>query len=250
MAKEFVFDSFDVYPSYKGGHTCLYGKYIWEFYPGHHLQNKWGWVAQHRLIMEEKLGRRLYSHPTNQLLSECVHHVDENPLNNNPDNLELMIQKDHLAMHGRKSTAKMQKNLDLEDVKKALEGRTIKEAAAVLGVTHSTIRRRCPEALVGKMRRSPHDPDGPNLINILRPYAESQDWTVSKTAKQTGISSTLIFYVLRKHNVEWVHASRSGRPRKKKTASPNPSKRYGQLTELEQSLPHIQKGKKDSKPDS
>jgi hypothetical protein len=43
---------------------------------------------QHRIVMEEKLGRPL-------LRSEIVHHIDGNTSNNNPDNLQIMTQSEH-----------------------------------------------------------------------------------------------------------------------------------------------------------
>ncbi|MHC5826571.1 MAG: hypothetical protein ACYT04_64580, partial [Nostoc sp.] len=50
---------FGVFPSYKGGHTTTYGGYVWEICPGHRLSNHWGFVAQHRLVAEDLLGRPL-----------------------------------------------------------------------------------------------------------------------------------------------------------------------------------------------
>ena len=50
MSNSRSLEQLDVFPSYKGGRTCVYGGYVWEFRPGHHLQNDWGWVAQHRLV--------------------------------------------------------------------------------------------------------------------------------------------------------------------------------------------------------
>jgi len=47
---------------------------------GHHRANKDGYVYEHILVAEDKLGREL-------LPGEVVHHVDHNPRNNHPDNL-------------------------------------------------------------------------------------------------------------------------------------------------------------------
>jgi len=48
--------------------------------------------AEHRLVMEERLGRALS-------FNEVVHHKDGNTLNNAPDNLEVMDRADHVRSH-------------------------------------------------------------------------------------------------------------------------------------------------------
>lgn len=58
------------------------GPYVLELRPDHPHATASGYVRKHRLVMEEKLGR--YLTPT-----EVVHHKDDNPANNHPDNLEL-----------------------------------------------------------------------------------------------------------------------------------------------------------------
>lgn len=69
--------------------------------PEHHRAWKTGYVYEHIVVMEEKLGRPLNA-------SEVVHHKDENKLNNVPDNLELMNNhSDHAKLHGSKKTPTM-----------------------------------------------------------------------------------------------------------------------------------------------
>lgn len=46
------------------------------------------WVYEHRLVLEKKLGRKLNSH-------EITHHLDENKLNNSPDNLIIVSRAEH-----------------------------------------------------------------------------------------------------------------------------------------------------------
>lgn len=50
-----------------------------------------------RVIMEEKLGRKLRS-------DEEVHHKDHNPDNNDPNNLEVMLKKYHIKRHSEENS--------------------------------------------------------------------------------------------------------------------------------------------------
>ena len=51
------------------------------------------YILEHRLVMERKLGRYL-------LPTEVVHHLDENPSNNHPNNLEVLeSQSSHCKTH-------------------------------------------------------------------------------------------------------------------------------------------------------
>lgn len=48
--------------------------------------------AEHRIVMEEKIGRELLS-------DEVVHHIDEDKLNNDINNLQLMTRSEHIEEH-------------------------------------------------------------------------------------------------------------------------------------------------------
>jgi len=54
---------------------------------------KRGGVHEHRLVMQEKLGRRLSK-------DEVVHHVDGDKRNNAPENLEVITWTEHMRIHG------------------------------------------------------------------------------------------------------------------------------------------------------
>jgi hypothetical protein len=47
---------------------------------------------EHRAVAEQKLGRPLKR-------GEIVHHIDGDYLNNDPDNLAVMTQADHIRIH-------------------------------------------------------------------------------------------------------------------------------------------------------
>jgi hypothetical protein len=59
---------------------------------GHPTADRYGFVLEHRLVMEKKIGRYLESH-------EIVHHIDGDRKNNNPGNLELLTKGTHHLGH-------------------------------------------------------------------------------------------------------------------------------------------------------
>jgi hypothetical protein len=50
------------------------------------------YVYEHRLIMEQKLGRLL-------AYNEVIHHIDGNKMNNDPNNLKLETRSEHSPHH-------------------------------------------------------------------------------------------------------------------------------------------------------
>lgn len=81
----------DQHKGWKGGKTTDKSGYILVYCPDHPNCNNSGYVREHRLVMEQKLGRLLERH-------EVVHHIDGVKGNNDPNNLGLFDSNGrHLA---------------------------------------------------------------------------------------------------------------------------------------------------------
>lgn len=78
------------------------GDYNYALVPGHPNATKYGYVLEHRIIMENYLNRILDN-------EEIVHHCDEIKKNNDIDNLELMLISEHGKYHSTKQGRKMVK---------------------------------------------------------------------------------------------------------------------------------------------
>lgn len=73
-------------PAWKGGRKHRRDGYV-------QVWTSSGYILEHRLIMEQQVGRPL-------LASEVVHHLDHDPSNNTVDNLQLLSsQAEHARLH-------------------------------------------------------------------------------------------------------------------------------------------------------
>lgn len=70
------------HPCWKGGRKLDKAGYVLLHRPDHPDSNSSGYVREHRLVAEQILGRRL-------LASEVVHHKNDDPADNRPENLQV-----------------------------------------------------------------------------------------------------------------------------------------------------------------
>lgn len=88
------------HPMWKGGRIVNKDGYILIHKPDHPRANSLGYVGEHVLVLETKMGRFL-------IRGETPHHIDGNRSNNHPDNLILFDKdKDHKIFHQRQIALK------------------------------------------------------------------------------------------------------------------------------------------------
>lgn len=75
-------------PNWKGGRVVASNGYVLLKMNGHHLADVRGYVYEHRLIAEQKLGRRLRK-------SERPHHINGIKADNRPENIEVCKSEAH-----------------------------------------------------------------------------------------------------------------------------------------------------------
>lgn len=83
--------------------------YVHLLKPEHPFSNKNGYIAEHRLVMEEKIQRYL-------MHKEIVHHINGLRNDNRIENLELTNLSEHFFKHGKRLY-----NLTREDIQQGIE---------------------------------------------------------------------------------------------------------------------------------
>jgi hypothetical protein len=83
--------------AYNPSKKIINKKYIYIYMPNHPnaIGTRKLYVAEHRLVMEQAVGRYLTK-------NEVVHHIDENTLNNKVENLQIMTPSEHGKHHYNK----------------------------------------------------------------------------------------------------------------------------------------------------
>lgn len=78
--------------------------YVQIYLPDHHRSDASGYVYEHIVVAEQKIGRPIY------FKNEAVHHVDRNKTNNDPENLMVLSHSEHGKIHGRDQKGKKKLN--------------------------------------------------------------------------------------------------------------------------------------------
>lgn len=97
--------------AWKGGRRIVNG-YVWVLKKDHPQANKRGYVLEHRLVVENKLGRYLKK-------TEVVHHINNIRDDNRIENLRLLSGQDnHIRLHMRGNKTWLGKKHKKETIKK------------------------------------------------------------------------------------------------------------------------------------
>lgn len=205
---------FDAFPSYRGGRTVEYNGYVWEFAPGHPLQNLWGFVPQHRWVAEDKVGRPLVD-------GEHVHHLDGGRTNNHPDNLVVLSKSEHHKAHGAQTRERTLAKITEDQVRQALADHGgIKKAARSLHVDYQTLRNRFPELLTPYQRISPVKIENPRDLDKILAAAQDPNKSYKDIAAELRVAYYSVRQICKRNGVQWVKKSRAGRLRTKYRGQP------------------------------
>lgn len=190
-------NQWNVHPSYRGGATTTMGGYVWEFVGLHPLANRWGFVAQHRLVGEDLVDRPLRK-------GEVVHHRNNIRHDNRKENLEVMTVQAHRRHHWAELADLLRVPVDVEALKIALAAHgSVKGAARALGVSHSVLRNQFPDLCAPFQRRSPLIYDDPADIAAIRKAAADPNVMQTDVAKSLGMHEVTLQRICKKHGIVW-----------------------------------------------
>ena len=88
--------------TWKGGTIITRYGYRMVLRPDHPRAHRTGYVMEHILVAEQKLGRPLHWDRNNRSACEIVHHINGNKTDNRPENIAVVTPREHLRIHRSK----------------------------------------------------------------------------------------------------------------------------------------------------
>lgn len=167
--------------------------------PEHPLANKQGYVMEQRLVMEKQIGRYLY--PT-----ERVHHLNGDKLDNRPENLVIITQRQHVRLHKGSPYVRWEFLENKQWLKKQYIDlqKTPTSIAKELGCCHQAVRHALARVGFREIPEGrPHPP-------IKYPELHDPEWVREKSkimsqkqiAEYLGCNPALVCTYQLKHGIE------------------------------------------------
>lgn len=102
--------------NWKGGRFVGQKGYVYILMPEHPRARMGGYVCEHILVAEKKLGRPLRP-------DEITHHLNEDKTDNRPENIEVMTRAEHVRLHKPRLNTGAPENADANFRRRSTKGR-------------------------------------------------------------------------------------------------------------------------------
>ena len=170
----------------KGFHSPYYlsNGYKMVYKPDHPKSNKIGYVREHVLVMENHIGRYLTD-------EEVVHHKDRNRSNNELENLQLLLRREHNRLHAKDEALKRGRHLREEKVCPICGKHTAR---------FGTLCRTCATKKQTKIKL-PSLEELQNLIDTLH---------LEEVARRVGVTSNALRRWIKKLHLTYIPKKREG----------------------------------------